>query len=254
VKDSANDTAERFCGRIAALLKSLHAGTENQVARYDVHSLLDAAFDLASVATKAEGREGDLANAAALTLVGLVAGWIVPENKQRIDWIDLAASDQVRWRFAVVDYLRIAPLLVPPQVLDQIMFALIALDDGSATAPLIFTPAPKAPGYGRNPASRQSFEQALIAWIEMEKAKGRSAMSIRQDVADAVMRSTKTIDMWLLEWRRREGRANVAIAMKAAADFGRGVRVKSPPSDEIVLLRLFPLSALAAGWRRGVAE
>jgi hypothetical protein len=73
VKNSADNTAERLCERVGALLISIHAGAENQGARDDVHSLLDAVLDLAPVATNPEGREGDLANASALTLGPVVA-------------------------------------------------------------------------------------------------------------------------------------------------------------------------------------
>ncbi|MDB5612511.1 MAG: hypothetical protein JWQ22_164 [Devosia sp.] len=236
---------------VSLILLSMRNGAD----RVSAHALLDAALDLAaSGSDDGAGRDGRLSQAAALTLARLVANWLVPEHHDRIDWHELADADPAGWREAVVDCLRSAPLLTPPEVLDQLMFGLMTLDDGSATPSTILSPAPKASGKGSNPASRRAFEQALHAWIAMEKARGRPATTLRNEVARAVGRTVKAVDMWLLEWRRRDGPASVALVLKAAYDLGRGRAPTFPVSDEIMLLRLCSLPLLAAGWRHGVSK
>ena len=233
--------------RLGALLREAVGGLDRQAA----HALLDAALDLAAGATDAEGRDGRLAQAAALVLSRAVAGWAVPHERSSEEWDALAEEDPARWRADAAECMRTAPAVLPPPVVDRLMFGLFAVDAGDQ--PAILSPPPKEPGYGRNPQTRRAIEQALIVWVEVEKTRGRPAAWLWTEVAAAVSQSVKAVETWKAKWRKRDGNDHVSRVLAAAASFGRGQGVPAPVPDEIMLLRLVGMRGLAENWKRAEA-
>jgi hypothetical protein len=234
--------------RLAALLREAAGGLDRQAA----HDLLDAALDLAKGSTEAEGREGLLANAAAITLSRAVAGWTVPVERMPKEWNQLAKNDPVSWREDAATCLRVAPGVVPQRVLDALTFGLMALNDGTQ-APAILVRARKGDGYGRNPTSRRAIEQALHVWVEVMKSRGGRVTPIRARVARAAGVTLPVFTKWLAEWRGRDGREAVDRVLAAARALGRGEPVADPIPDEVLLLKLGPMEALASSWKSAKA-
>lgn len=225
--------------RLAALLREATGGLDRQAA----HELLDAALDLAEGATQAEGREGRLANAAALTLSRAVAGWTVPIERSPKEWTDLAKSDPVRWREDAATCLRVAPAVVPQRILDALTFGLMALNDG-AKAPPILACAPRPPGYGSKPLMRDMLEQALVTLIEARRHLGVPVGAARREIAAEVLRSTRAIETWERAWKARlintgiDSAAHTARVFAAARNFVDGLPVAAPIPDELTMIRL----------------
>jgi hypothetical protein len=230
--------------RLAVLLREAAGGLDRQAA----HELLDAALDLAEGSTEADGREGRLANAAAVTLARAVAGWTVPVERSPDEWNQLAEDDPVRWREDVATCLRVAPAAVPQPVVEALMFGVMALNDG-AEAPQILACAPRPRGYGGNPASRRAIEQALHVWVALMKARGGRAGQLRKQVAKAAGVEVSAFDRWLTKWRERDGAERVDRVLAAAGALGQGQPLAEPIPDEILLLQVAPMEALAAGWK-----
>ncbi len=230
--------------------------------RKDVHALLDAALDLADAGGDVEGEAGQLSQAAALTLSRAVAGWMVPVERPDTEWDGLAATDPEAWREAVIERLRLTYALPPQRVIDILMFALTDLQGGRT--PGFLQPSPRDPGYGKDPISRHHFEQALLTWIEMEKARGKRARQAQEEVAFAIERSAapfqgvpawRTTEPWLRDWRARHGKDHVKTVLSQARALARGKKLAPPFSAELTLIRFMAmaegglLKALADGWK-----
>jgi hypothetical protein len=230
--------------RLATLLQEAVGGLDRRAA----HELLDAALDLAADATDAEGREGRLAQAAALALSSAAARWTVPMERSPKDWDELAERNAAQWREDAVAYMRIAPAMVPQPVIDALMFALMGLNDHQPP-PTILSPLPKEAGYGRNPGSRRALEQALLTWVELRVGAGEPAGALRQQAASAVGRSVPALEKWLAEWRMRDGEDSVQAVLSVARAVGRGEARPDPIPDELLILWLFPLRLLTESWK-----
>jgi hypothetical protein len=71
----------------SALLVAMKPGAEAGWTRENAHALLEAALNLAEIASDQEGEDGRLAQAAALTLARAVSGWMARENHvEQIGW------------------------------------------------------------------------------------------------------------------------------------------------------------------------
>jgi hypothetical protein len=113
--------------RLAGLLREAAGRVDREAA----HALLDAALDLAEAATEAEGQDGRLAQAAALTLSRAVAGWTVPVEQPPEDWDQLAKQDPVQWREDAALCMQIGYAAVPQPVVEALMHCLMTLNSES---------------------------------------------------------------------------------------------------------------------------
>jgi hypothetical protein len=235
--------------RLAALLRPAVGGLDRKA----FHELLDAALDLAASATDADGRDGRLSQAAALMLARAAAGWTVPIDRSPEEWELLAQDDPARWREDAAACMSTAPAVVPQPIIVALMHGLTSLSS-SQPPPAILQPAPRAAGRGKDPASRHEIEQAILAWIVAENAKGRKAGEVWMEAAAAVGRGVDALETWKREWNRRAGKERVKEVLMAAAQYGRGNPVRSPVPDEVTLLRFVAsarggaLRALAESW------
>lgn len=233
--------------RLHALLEAMNTSSWR---REDAHALLDAALDLAEAESDAEGEAGGLAQAAALALSRAVAGWMVPRERTPEEWDALAASDPAQWREDVAGRMRLTPALLPQPAVDQLMFALWALN--GVTQPKILEPKPASEAHR---FSKHALERAMLAWIEIEKARGRPAGVAQKAVADAVGRSPSAINSWLKEWRKEKGLDHVEAVMLASRAYARGEETLPPVPDELLLVRFLAsekasiLYSLANSWK-----
>lgn len=238
--------------RLGTLLTIVNSATWT---RDDAHALLDAALDIAECSTDAEGEAGRLTQAAALTLSRAIAGWMVASEPTQAEWDHLRASAPATWREEVIERMRITPGLLPHPAVEAMMFALIDLSNGQQ--PAIFQPTPRGKGYGRNPNNRHAMEQAMLVWIEIEKARGRKALEVRGEVAAAVGRShvPRATEEWRREWDKRDGKVHVNAVLSAARAWALNEKTPLPPSDELLLIQFVasadggPLRALAESWK-----
>ena len=222
--------------------------------RDDAHALLEAALDIADYPTDAEEEAGRLTQAAALTLSRAIAVWMVAGERTPAEWDHVAATDPATWREEVIERMRLTPALLPQPAVEALMFALIDLNNGQQ--PAIFQPAARG-GYGKNPTSRRALEQAMLVWIEIEKARGRPARKVQEEVAAAVGRShaPRATEEWLREWRKRDGEDHVNAVLRAAGALARSKEASLPPSDELLLLQFTAsadggsLRSLAESWK-----
>jgi hypothetical protein len=231
--------------RVPKLSISIHAADT----RADLHALLDVLLDLKKIDSTeqeldspdfggAETRAKREARGIAWRLLHGCLGWTEPpqpsfgvasfqpktaklinHTKPPHEWRDLEAMPYA-WRIEALFRLHRAPNILPRQMLDTLIGALNALNDGSGRVPSVLTPD-REPGHGRNPRLAMLLEERLWLWIAYQQGAGHSVDEARSMVADKAGCSTKNVDAWRSAWQKRSTKEQVAFELATARQAGR---------------------------------
>lgn len=232
-RDKAIEEVKRIEADVASILAS------ESPSRHDLHALLDACLDLEALsgstitAEEAGRRIGQ----------GLLEGalrWTerLDRPNQTPDWAALQRDLPAR-RMELWHRLYRTPNLLPPALMQELLTALLNLNDGTETVPEFFTPEPKV-GRGRSPKEARECEELLWEWISWRAGCGDRISDAIAQVADAVGRGAKAVEAWRAEWAVRDGQETVSKRLEAAKQIGANGRK---------LIQGLPMESIAQIWK-----
>jgi len=233
-RDKAIEDVRRIESDVASILAS------DSPSRADLHALLDACLDLQPLSQRTVFTAEEAARRIGQSLLEGALRWTERLDRPNLalNWAalesDLPARRQELWY-----RLSRAPHLLPPALMQELLTALLHLNDGTETIPPFFTPEPKV-GRGRSPKEARECEEFLWEWISWRAGCGQRISDAVSDVSAAVGRSAKAVEAWRSEWIARAGQEEVSRRLEAAKE--RGISGQN-------FLGNLPMESIAMIWK-----